>query len=694
MHKKKINRFLRTQYLWAPAFLIAVSFVVLSTDVSSQWRIWVTDLGDALDSWHLANDAAARPVNLSDALKKGDIFSRAIASSDAAVSSVAVTTLDTVHNIINQQCDGQLPRQDVSVVLWETPQGIAYRRMLERREITGPIRQDGYAQSCIRVMQCMQWGKVDVQPNLMLYSSQVSIECRQVVQSLWFSVGVRIESLATLPHLNVGDDVLVNAQLEDGPFDLLHDIEMINQIMFTNPNSAAPVDMYNIKNPNQYSVSLPLQRIPLPDGLFEKAAEDPDAYRRPSFGDRHLPDRDVNEENFRQSQREGDVTRLPNQGVDPVGIMLDSPAQHQLSDESGNTPSGVMSPALFGETIANNLCFEPPPPLPEPDYLDRSERLQEQVIEHNSLLDLESHILSSVSNALQTRGDDDVLPDPNLDEIIDDIIDEIDPRSAPELVDSFTEQFKRCMGDHTDLDPENYQREVWRNLTQPTALSQCIRNTMCREFSYDDAPWASLVMVICKVPPRLFGIIDDQPALSIEDIITEQLNVCTDARRSGQLMKRIQPKDAWTLMVSETVLGDMLAFRVLVNNGLTRRHSDPVQQSEYHRERNRIYEQLLLDMHDDPYLSSERNKYLIVGQPYAASFEPSMEVANRKQNTFLEAQQRLKPTNMAELRQHTNITRILDEYRQYVEQQMEFWDIANGHLFEIAKMVEAKLQTW
>lgn len=201
-------------------------------------------------------------------------------------------------------------------------------------------------------------------------------------------------------------------------------------------------------------------------------------------------------------------------------------------------------------------------------------------------------------------------------------------------------------------------------------------------------------MVICKVPPRLFGIIDDQPALSIEDIITEQLNVCTDARRSGQLMKRIQPKDAWTLMVSETVLGDMLAFRVLVNNGLTRRHSDPVQQSEYHRERNRIYEQLLLDMHDDPYLSSERNKYLIVGQPYAASFEPSMEVANRKQNTFLEAQQRLKPTNMAELRQHTNITRILDEYRQYVEQQMEFWDIANGHLFEIAKMVEAKLQTW
>lgn len=81
------------------------------------------------------------------------------------------------------------------------------------------------------------------------------MECRQVVQSLWFSVGVRIESLATLPHLNVGDDVLVNAQLEDGPFDLLHDIEMINQIMFTNPNSAAPVDMYNIKNPNQYSVS-------------------------------------------------------------------------------------------------------------------------------------------------------------------------------------------------------------------------------------------------------------------------------------------------------------------------------------------------------------------------------------------------------------------------------------------------------
>jgi hypothetical protein len=692
MHKKKSNQQVRIKIrkvsIAHSAFVVV--WLITSLMLSLIWwdRVlatqWVTDLWDAFDAWALSHQTANKASYLVDAIKKWNLFTRALRASDAVVSTVALETLKTVHGVINNQCNGQLARQDVAVVLWETVQWRVYRNMIERRQITWPIRQKEFPQSCIRVMQCAQWWKVDVNPHRLLYTTALWQDCTDLVQGLWYRVGIRLEKIASIPLIHVGDEILVNGDTTDGPFDLLHDIQMINNVMFTKPRDPAIIHSYDLKKPYVYNWPSPKLKTQWPWWLYEKMLDEPQLPPVPSLGIDRSEINEVNDAKFKQSQREWDITLLPNNGNDIKGSPITTPIQ-QIPWQND------------GDYLSNNLCFEPAPEIPDPEYREIAQTVQEAAITYNSELDFESRVMNSIAWAVPLEWDEQWWQspwEPFPEEIAKAIATEIDPRAWPDVVKAFINHFKWCVAATTDIDPDTYQSTIRKNITQILALVECVNKTFCKEYEAPTGDIASLVIVVCKIPPRAYHWATHQQVSSIEDVITEQLNVCFDAKDSGQLMKTIKPKDAWTVMASTSVLKDMFSFRILMRNDLSRRNEDPLINQDYQLARYKTYQHLILNLYEDPRVLAERNKYIIVGQPPMKEFEPNPIANTTKIEELAKANERLNSSWLEKERQKTTMIRIIEEYKAYVEQQMEFWEVANSHIYATAKTVESAAQKW
>ncbi len=75
---------------------------------------------------------------------------------EATISSVAVRTLEHIHKALAQNCNNELSLQEVADVFAELPQGIQYRRLLERRDIVDDIQTNRFERSCVEVVKCAQ----------------------------------------------------------------------------------------------------------------------------------------------------------------------------------------------------------------------------------------------------------------------------------------------------------------------------------------------------------------------------------------------------------------------------------------------------------------------------------------------------------------------------------------------------------
>ncbi len=668
----------------------------------------VVDLAEALNAWNQSVKEKWDQWELGRAITRWDLYTHAQGMAEATISSVAVRTLEHIHKALAQNCNNELSLQEVADVFAELPQGIQYRRLLERRDIVDDIQTNRFERSCVEVVKCAQKYEWPVS-SVNLYSNDVREWCKDIVANLWTLISVRLDRLERLDDLNYGDDLLVNGEVKDGPFDLMDDIKKIADIMFSHADSPAKTNFYTMKEPWTYGAPSgnpsPLDPKTYLSGLEDKAAKDPWRYMPPGQWDIPASTKDLRPEVLTESMKDGDRARLPKQWNPETTTPVDTPAAWPIQWPG---QASITLPSAAAQAIDNPICFVPPAPDPEPDILDLAEKEQKATFEYNDQLDIENRILESVAKKVfrdEEIGADDRWPgDQTVEEQAQQIANELEVNGGDDAVKELYDQFKQCVKQETTMDPDTYLKAVRKGLTQPTALSACVRKQMCKEISVAEESlsqmWASFGITICKIPPKKFGVNSNQAVYAIEDILDEHLNVCTNTRQSGQLLKSIQPKDAWTLVTSKTIFKDILSFRIFMRGGVTRYDTDYPAEKTFHKEYNKYLMQSILQVSPKLTTTTERNKYIVIANPLdtqawnlVASTLEDTQTAQKQVEFFDRAQQERMPQRIEQKTQLTSTARILEQFGQWTNQQLEYWRLVNDHTYMMRETVEAKVNT-
>ncbi len=67
----------------------------------------------------------------------------------------------------------------------------------------------------------------------------------------------RASSLETMKNINYGDEFLVNGNPDDGPYDLLLDIQAIGDILFTHNDGPSEIHFYDMEQVGTYVTNDP-----------------------------------------------------------------------------------------------------------------------------------------------------------------------------------------------------------------------------------------------------------------------------------------------------------------------------------------------------------------------------------------------------------------------------------------------------
>ena len=89
--------------------------------------------------------------------------------------------------------------------------------------------------SCVRIAQCVKGAGATGNSATHLtdnYTQETYPLCRQTIQTAFTNTINIISRQNTLDNANHGDDMFFNGTLDDSPFDLLLDIQLIGDILF------------------------------------------------------------------------------------------------------------------------------------------------------------------------------------------------------------------------------------------------------------------------------------------------------------------------------------------------------------------------------------------------------------------------------------------------------------------------------
>ena len=114
-------------------------------------------------------------------------------------------------------------------------------------------QEDAFGDSCVEVVRCYlreEYGQVagDTKDYLesLVYNTTVYEACTSVVENTYKDMRLKLSSLATLQDINYGDDMFINADEEDSPYDLLIDVEVIGNVLFAHNDPASEIHAYSI----------------------------------------------------------------------------------------------------------------------------------------------------------------------------------------------------------------------------------------------------------------------------------------------------------------------------------------------------------------------------------------------------------------------------------------------------------------
>jgi hypothetical protein len=280
----------------------------------------------------------------------------------------------------------------------------------------------------------------------------------------------------------------------------------------------------------------------------------------------------------------------------------------------------------------------------------------------------------------------------------------VDPNSLPPLFDdawmdwddleAMEEGMKWCLEQFTDLkanDTDTVRKAVWKNISQPTAFTNCVMDLMCFELSDDTGRWLYRIQW-CKVPSRKsYSVSDSQKVVSIEEAVDAFLNVCTNLKESWQLLEHNKTKDALDHKLMRVKFADKFSFSLSVWFKWLTNRVDPAHQKRMSIENNVYLEDTLLWMNDNLLEENQRNKYVSLIDPKKRSQTKWLNTI--EQNTLNVQWQALAEADWREiankeensqLRVHAQTLDILDA----------FVDLNTDHWVSINDTTHSIMWTW
>ncbi len=591
-----------------------------------------------------------------------DIYNRAYSLAQLRVAGPAVRAVEATTEYITDRCDEvNVTIQDVSNILSHTNPGSLLLTTMDASDMFGDEVELGeFDDSCLKVLGCYYYDYLESQ-NIdvkdLVLSNNSADTCMGIVVDRFGIEQLRMTTIESLRDSNFGDELFANGEPTDAPYDLLVDVEQIWDLLFTHNDDPAEIHFYSMLPREQYVDNDPSAVTPYETEQPWRDQDDRTKRRVPSIGiPLQLPE--LPEWTYPPSD---DLPVTP-----PTQEALEAPAQQWWLDAPAQ---GV---------IQNNMCIVPSLEPADENILEYAEEEFEETTTYNETLDLDERVAIALWAKLLPEVQVEMALDPAWAAILEDpaVQEQVEQLSSDDVMgkewlEELEEALKQCVKDHTDKDERAFKKIIQKTLSQPTELSACATKAMCKEVGGEvgtnPSMWDYRIKV-CKIPSKSsYGVVNNQPVVSIEEVIDEINNVCLGLKESGQLIEHNKTKDQRDHGLMRIKLWEKVAFSISVSFGPTRDDDDVVAEKRKRVEKNNYLQKTILWISENLSFEQERDKYIVIATPQPWDDIDLGAEAQFKWDEFYAQSKEWDWWDKAEEEQITHYAKFLDEMDMFLD---------------------------
>ncbi len=658
--------------------------VVITTSLTVFGVVWKADasqidLAQLLQSRESSVKDDGNRATYFKATTEGNIYNKAYALAQLRVAGPAVRAVEATTEYLVNRCEAvDLTIEDVSNVLAHTDAGSLLLTTMDTQDIFGDeVGLGDFDTSCLKVIGCYYYDYLQEQsPPIAIkdlaLTNNASDTCRWLVTDLFWTMQMRTSAIESLKDTNFGDELFANAEPTDAPYDLLVDIEQIGDLLFSHNDDPSEIHFYSMVPKTDYVDNDPNAITPYITKQPWREEEDRTKRRVPSIW---VP---------------LELPKLPEGTYPPSDALPESPSTQQALDQ----PAPVWglqesSPGI----IQNNMCIVPSLEPADPDIYELAQEEFDQTTEYNRELNLDERVAIALWAKLLPEVEEELALDPAgweflSDPVVQDQVDQVssDDVLGKEWLDALEEQLKDCVEKNTNKDKGAFKKLIWKSITQPTELTLCAKKAMCKEVGGDvwtNPNLGDYRIQICKEPSkRSYAVVDNQPIVSIEEVVDEINNACLGLKESGQLIEHNKTKDQRDHGLMRVKLWEKVAFSISVSFAPVRDEEDITSEKRIRREEDDYLKKTLLGINKDLSFEKERDKYIVI-----AHDQPLEDIdganAQHKRDTY--TAQRDAPDNIDKdaSQQLTHYAKLLDEMDSFLDYNKDLRGTINDYMHSL-----------
>lgn len=474
--------------------------------------------------------------------------------------------------------------------------------------------------SCIKLSQCWQGNTWSIAG----LTQQTQIRCENTIRDLYTAQMLTNRSVSMLTEWTFGENIFQNGSLQDSDYDLMIDIYNIGRLMFQ--WYTAPVELvyyqfpaagqggigWSSSNPSQPGSYIPpsavVAQTPVSSAWWAQSSYTPGMFTVGWVSVPELPN-----------------TSLPNSWSWPSSIP--DPLDEIFIE---NTNTSTLSPIPVASSpeiiIWSNMCIVAmDDPVAAADitietvsFQEYTQTLEEYYATLQEKLTIDSLLADSEISFTPSLANDPTQTDPVV----------INNYQAE--TEALEQQVVAMISSVFDVtkDPEDPVIESCIADCQwlpPVDLAVCTAKCLCGETwspaqsinGFEIIQPDAFKMRFCQVPASSTPIQKWRSIYSIEEIFDEMRNIFVSLRDSGELFKHVRTKEFLDSSIKKNKFGEMFAFNIKFSIKGTQDHTPANQYKEELSLANQKLEAALLNQSTTMAPLSERNKYVIVGNPAA-----------------------------------------------------------------------------
>lgn len=570
--------------------------------------------------------------------KGGNIYDSAYKLAEKTALGDAIGAFDSVSDNLNHQYGCSLTSRDISTITVTNPSlNASFAWLAGKTAFT--VSSDDIVKSCVRIAQCVH-KTAGVRSLTDSYTQDTYPLCTKTVQEAFTNTISLVAKQNSLDSANHGDDIFYNGSLDDSPYDLLLDMQLIGDVLFKSNVQAPQIIFYDFPKGKNSSAN-PVFFNANGDGslnipLTTNNNTTPNSTSTTNVSTSVAPITNSNQWAKTQSSSP-DLQKLAlyNQSLTQVPL--------------GSINAWVL--CITGTTIETPTD----PTTIRINDITQGTNLGNAISTYNTAIDTPNALHDGMSSTdMQTN-------DAAIDQLSN--ISDPDKNTIPGVEDKINSCISKC----------DSQAPADKLLCQ----AKCLCGT---KYSNDGIFGIS----VCTVPVAQPSVIAGKTVKSIEEIVDEINSVLTALRNSWQLMKHTKPTEFLDTSLSKIKLNQILsidmnvAFKPIFDSRYQKEKTEK-KKSENNAEINRARQWSYQGV------GQEKNKYIILKNPIQEQ-TASTHLGNENTTTPTPTPDPMLPYTIAKTLNNTMINTISDfmqqnvTLRQQVSETMDAINITAGGL--------------